>query len=63
MVLRPVKEVQRLVESATSADSIYIEIFAWPKGNCYFEKLPRTVTSAYLLANKARKPLKITKTA
>lgn len=49
--------------STTSTDSIYIELFTWPKGQFHIEKLPRTVTSAYLLADKARNPLKITKTA
>jgi alpha-L-fucosidase len=49
--------------STTTADRIYVEIFTWPKGSFHIEKLPRTVTSAYLLDDKARKPLKLTKTA
>ena len=49
--------------STTTADRIYVEIFTWPKGNFHIEKLPRSVTSAYLLADKARTPLKLTKTA
>jgi len=49
--------------STTKADRIYIEIFTWPKDSFHLDKLPRTVTSAYLLADKAKKPLKLTKTA
>jgi alpha-L-fucosidase len=48
--------------STTASDRIYIEIFAWPSGSFHLDKLPRTVTSAYLLADGAKKPLKITKT-
>ena len=48
--------------STTTSDRIYIEIFAWPSGSFHLDKLPRTVTSAYLLADRAKKPLKITKT-
>ena len=47
----------------TGADKIYVELFQWPSGNFHLEKMPRTVTGAYLLADKARKPLKISKTA
>jgi alpha-L-fucosidase len=49
--------------STTTADKIYVEIFAWPKGSFHLDKLPRTVTDAYLLADKSKKPLKITKAA
>ena len=44
-------------------DKIYIEIFAWPaNGAFHLDKLPRKVTGAYLLADKAHKPLKLTHT-
>ena len=49
--------------STTAADRIYIELFTWPGGSFHLEKSPRTVTSAYLLADKSKKPLKVTKTA
>jgi alpha-L-fucosidase len=46
--------------STTGPKKIYIEIFAWPNGTFHLDKLPRKVTSAYLLADKAHSPLKIT---
>jgi alpha-L-fucosidase len=46
--------------STTAPNKIYIEIFNWPNGNFHLDKLPRNVTSAYLLADKAHKPLKLT---
>ena len=46
--------------STTSPDKIYIEIFNWPKGTFHLDKVPRKVTSAYLLADAAHKPLKLT---
>jgi len=49
--------------STTTADKIFIELFTWPTGSFHLQKLPRTITSAYLLADTARTPLKITKTA
>jgi alpha-L-fucosidase len=48
--------------STTTADSIYIEIFNWNKGNFHIGKVSRTVTGAYLLADTARKPLKFIQT-
>ena len=48
--------------STTAPNKIYIEIFNWPQGSFHLDKLPRNVTSAYLLADKAHKPLKLTKT-
>jgi alpha-L-fucosidase len=48
--------------STTGANKIYIEIFAWPNGSFHLDKLARTVTGAYLLADAAHKPLKLTKT-
>jgi hypothetical protein len=46
--------------STTAANKIYLEIFTWPTATFHLDKLPRKVTSAYLLADKAHKPLKIT---
>lgn len=48
--------------STTAANKIYIEIFNWPaNATFHLDKLPRKVTGAYLLADKARKPLKLTR--
>jgi alpha-L-fucosidase len=47
--------------STTTADKIYIEIFAWPNGSFHLDKLPREVTGAYLLSDKSKKALKVTK--
>ena len=46
--------------STTTADKIYIELFTWPSGSFHLQNVPRTVTSAYLLADPERKPLKVT---
>jgi alpha-L-fucosidase len=46
--------------STTKADKVYVEIFTWPNGSFHVDKMPRKVTSAYLLADKAHKPLKVT---
>jgi alpha-L-fucosidase len=48
--------------STTAPNKIYLEIFQWPTGAFHLDKLPRNVTSAYLLADKAHKPLKLTHT-
>ncbi len=48
--------------STTSASKIYIEIFNWPAGSFHLDKLPRKVTGAYLLADPAHTPLKLTRT-
>jgi alpha-L-fucosidase len=48
--------------STTGPNKIYIEIFTWPNGSFHLDKLPRNVTGAYLLADPAHKPLKLTKT-
>ncbi len=47
--------------STTTPDKIYIEIFTWTD---FFrlDKLPRKVTGAYLLADPAHTPLKMTQT-
>ena len=47
--------------STTGPDKIYIELFTWPQGSFHLDSVPRTVTGAYLLADKAHKPLKVTK--
>jgi alpha-L-fucosidase len=46
--------------STTTADKIYIELFTWPNGSFHLQSVPRTVISAYLLADPERKPLKVT---
>ncbi|HEY6374229.1 MAG TPA: alpha-L-fucosidase [Edaphobacter sp.] len=46
--------------STTGPNKIYVEIFTWPNGTFHLDKLPRKVTGAYLLADKAHKPLKVT---
>ena len=47
--------------STTTADRIYIEIFAWPDGSFHLDSVPRKVTGAYLLADPAHKALAVTK--
>jgi alpha-L-fucosidase len=49
--------------STTTADKIYIELFTWPTGKFHLDKVPRTVTSAYLLADPSHTPLKVTRTS
>ncbi|QEE30287.1 alpha-L-fucosidase [Terriglobus albidus] len=46
--------------STTKANRIYIHLFAWPKGSFHVEKVPRTITKAYLLADSSHKALKFT---
>jgi alpha-L-fucosidase len=48
--------------STTTPDKIYIEIFTWPTASFRLDKLPRKVTGAYLLADPAHTPLKMTQT-
>jgi alpha-L-fucosidase len=48
--------------STTAADKIYIELFTWPSGEFHLDKLPRTVTSAYLMADPRHTPLTLTHT-
>ena len=48
--------------STTAPNKIYLEIFQWPTGSFHLDKLPRNVTGAYLLADPAHKPLKLTHT-
>jgi alpha-L-fucosidase len=48
--------------STSTPDKIYIEIFTWPTGSFRLDKVPRKVTGAYLLADPAHTPLKMTQT-
>lgn len=48
--------------STTAPDKIYVELFTWPKEVFHLDHSPRTITGAYLLADKSRKPLKVTHT-
>jgi small GTP-binding protein len=48
--------------STTGPNKIYIEIFTWPTGSFHLDKLPRKVTSAYLLADPATSPSSPTST-
>ena len=46
----------------TSPQQIPQTNFYWPTGSSFhLDKLPRNVTSGYLLADKTHKPLKLTK--
>jgi alpha-L-fucosidase len=47
--------------STTKADKIYIQIFEWPGTTFHLDKMPRTVTGAYLLADSGQAQLKVTK--
>ncbi len=47
--------------STTGPNKIYIELFKWPEGTFHLASVPRTVTGAYLLADKNHTPLKLTK--
>jgi len=48
--------------STTAADKIYIHLFEWPRGvPFHLEEIPREVRGAYLLADKTKTPLKVTK--
>ncbi len=46
--------------STTKPGRIYIHLFKWPDGNFHLEKVPVQITRAYLLADPAHKPLKVT---
>ena len=48
--------------STTGVGKVYIHLFDWPAPMFHLEKMPREVTGAYLLADKAKKPLSVTKT-
>jgi alpha-L-fucosidase len=49
--------------STTTADRVYIELFTWPKGRFHVDKPPRAITGAYLLAEKDKTSLKLTRNA
>ena len=49
--------------STTGKDKIYVALFTWPGGSFHLDKSPRVITGAYLLADKAKKPLKVTTAA
>lgn len=48
--------------STTTANKIYIHLFEWPGTSFQLEKVPRSVTGAYLLAREAHKPLSVSTT-
>jgi alpha-L-fucosidase len=47
--------------STTAPDKIYIHLFEWPGATFHLDKVSRNVTGAYLLADKARTPLRVAK--
>ena len=47
--------------STTAPGKIYVHLFEWPGATFHLDKMSRTVTGAYLLADKAETPLKVTK--
>ena len=49
--------------STTTANRIYIHFFEWPGTKFHLNKVPRQVTGAWLLADSAHTPLKVTRTA
>jgi alpha-L-fucosidase len=49
--------------STTGKNKIYVEIMKWPDGSFHLPKTTRTITGAYLLADKTHTPLKITRAA
>jgi alpha-L-fucosidase len=49
--------------STTTANRIYIHFFEWPGTKFHLSKVPRQVTGAWLLADAAHSPLKVTRTA
>jgi alpha-L-fucosidase len=46
--------------STTKSDKVYIQIFEWPGATFHLDTMPRKVTGAYLLADNAHTPLKVT---
>lgn len=49
--------------STTTANRIYIHLFEWPATTFHLSNVPRQVTGAWLLADPAHSPLKVTQTA
>ena len=46
--------------STTNAAHIYLEFFEWPGTTFHLDKVTRTISGAYLLADPAKHPLKVT---
>jgi alpha-L-fucosidase len=46
--------------STTGKDKIYVELLKWPDGGFHLPKTSRTITGAYLLADKTHNALRIT---
>jgi alpha-L-fucosidase len=49
--------------STTGKDKIYVELMKWPAASFHLPKTSRTITGAYMLADKTHKPLKLTPSA
>jgi alpha-L-fucosidase len=49
--------------STTTPNRIYVHFFEWPGTKFQLSKVPRQVTGAWLLADSAHTPLKVTRTA
>ena len=49
--------------STTKHNRVYVHLFEWPRGSLHLEKMPRTLTGAYLLADPGHKALKMIQTA
>jgi alpha-L-fucosidase len=47
--------------STTASDRIYVHLLEWPGTTFHLDMVPRAVTGAHLLADKAKTPLKVTK--
>jgi len=47
--------------STTGPNKIYVHLFEWPGTTFHMDNVSRNVTGAYLLADRARTPLKVTK--
>ncbi len=47
--------------STTKAHEVYVHLFEWPGSTFHLDKMPRKVTGAYLLSDKAKTPLKFAK--
>jgi alpha-L-fucosidase len=47
--------------STTGHNKVYVHLFEWPGSTFHLDQMPRKVTGAYLLSDKSRKSLKITK--
>jgi alpha-L-fucosidase len=45
--------------STTKDTEVYIHLFEWPASAFHLDEMPRKVTGAYLLADEAKTPLKV----